>query len=118
MVVPGWLWEMVRDLADGPLCPGNDRPYAVYETVRRQIQGAAKRAGISVGFRPHSLRHAFASVLLSRGVPITDVARWMGHKDIRETYLTYSHFMPEAEDRGVAVLDAEYAEWSRTLCRS
>jgi hypothetical protein len=58
------------------------------------------------------------SALLSRGVPITDVARWMGHKDIRETYMTYSHFMPEAEDRGVAVLDAEYAEWSRTLCRN
>jgi hypothetical protein len=36
----------------------------------------------------------------------------MGHRDIRETYNTYSHFMPEAEDRGVAVLDAEYAEWS------
>ena len=51
-------------------------------------------------------------MLLSRGVPITDVARWMGHKDIRETYMTYSHFMPEAEDRGVVVLDAEYAEWS------
>jgi hypothetical protein len=36
----------------------------------------------------------------------------MGHRDIRETFNTYSHFMPEAEDRGVAVLDAEYAEWS------
>jgi integrase len=111
-VVPGWLWQMVRDLPGGPLCPGNDRPYALYETVRRRIQGAAKGAGIPAGFRPHSLRHAFASALLSRGVPITDVARWMGHKDIRETYMTYSHFMPEAEDRGVAVLDAEYAEWS------
>jgi integrase len=112
VVVPGWLWQMVRDLPGGPLCPGNDRPYALYETVRRRIQGAAKGAGIPAGFRPHSLRHAFASALLSRGVPITDVARWMGHKDIRETYMTYSHFMPEAEDRGVAVLDAEYAEWS------
>jgi integrase len=112
VVVPGWLWEMVSDLPGGPLCPGNDRPYAMYETVRRQIQGAARSAGIPAGFRPHSLRHAFASALLSRGVPITDVARWMGHKDIRETYVTYSHFMPEAEDRGVAVLEAEYAEWS------
>jgi NAD(P)-dependent dehydrogenase (short-subunit alcohol dehydrogenase family) len=51
-------------------------------------------------------------------VPITDVAGCMGHKDIRETFNTYSHFMPEAEDRGVAVLDAEYAEWSRTLFRN
>ena len=103
---------MVKDLPEGPLCPGNDRLYAVYATILGQFHGAAKSAGIPVGFRPHSLRHAFASALLSRGVPITDVARWMGHRDIRETYNTYSHFMPEAEDRGVAVLDAEYAEWS------
>jgi integrase len=114
VVVPGWLWTMVKDLPEGPLCPGNDRIYAMYNTVWSQFQTAAKRAGIPAGFRPHSLRHAFASTLLSRGVPITDVARWMGHKDIRETYNTYSHFMPEAEDRGVAVLDAEYAEWSTT----
>ena len=112
VVVPAWLWEMVKDLPGGPLCPGNDRLYATYKTVLWQFQSAAKRAGIPAGFRPHSLRHAFASALLSRGVPITDVARWMGHKDIRETYNTYSHFMPEAEDRGLAVLDAEYAEWS------
>jgi integrase len=111
VVVPGWLWEIVKDLPEGPLCPGNYRFYPLYETVRQQFHGAAKNAGIPAGFRPHSLRHAFASTLLSRGVPITDVARWMGHKDIRETFNTYSHFMPEAEDRGVAVLDAEYAEW-------
>jgi integrase len=111
-ILPTWLWEMIKDLPEGPLCSGNDRPYAVYETVRVGFQNAAKRAGIPAGFRPHSLRHAFASTLLSRGVPITDVARWMGHKDIRETYITYSHFMPEAEGRGLAVLDAEYAEWS------
>jgi integrase len=103
---------MVKDLPEGPLCPGNYRFYRRYETVRQQFHGAAKNAGIPAGFRPHSLRHAFASTLLSRAVPITDVARWTGHKDIRETFNTYSHFMPEAEDRGVAVLDSEYAEWS------
>ena len=45
-------------------------------------------------------------------MPITDVARWLGHKVIRETYATYSHFMPEAEDRALSVLADEYAEWS------
>jgi integrase len=104
VVVPGWLSEKDKDLPEGLLCPGNDRIYAVYETIRQQFQPVARRAGIPAGFRPHSLRHAFASALLSRGVPITDVARWIGHKDIRETYNTYSHFMPEAEDRGLPFL--------------
>jgi len=55
---------------------------------------------------------AFASALLSRGVPITYVDCWMGHEDIRETFARYTHFVAEAEGQGIAVLDAEYAEWS------
>jgi integrase len=111
--VPGWLWEMVKDLPDGPLCPGTKGcTYATYGSVLGKFQRASARAGIPRGFRPHSLRHAFASTLLSRGVPITDVARWLGHKDINVTYAIYSHFMPEAEDRAQEVLNAEYAEWS------
>jgi integrase len=111
--VPDWLWERVKDFPEGPLMPGSgDRTYQLYSTVLARFQGAAKEAEIPKGFRPHSLRHAFASALLSRGVPITDVARWMGHKDIRETYNTYMHFMPDAEDRALSVLNAEYAEWT------
>ena len=110
--VPGWLWDLVKDLPDGPLCPGNGRTYAVYASVHGTHQRAAMRAGIPAGFTPHSLRHAFASALLARGVPITDVARWLGHRDINITYAIYSHFMPDAEDRAIGVLDAEYSEWS------
>ncbi len=110
--VPSWLWEKIKDLADGPLCPGIGPPDAIYETVKQEFQAAAKRAKIPAGFRPHSLRHAFASVLLARGIPITDVAQWLGHKDINETYRTYGHLVPNAADRAVAALDAEYAEWS------
>ena len=54
------------------------------------------------------------SALLARGVPITDVAQWVGHKDINVTYAIYGHLVPNAADRAVSVLDAEYAEWSAT----
>ena len=70
--VPGWLWEKVKDLPDGPLIPGNnDRPYQLYNTVWAAFKNAAKDAGIAPGFRPHSLRHVFAQqgALLSRGCP-------------------------------------------------
>jgi hypothetical protein len=46
VVVPAWLWEMVKELPEGPLCSGNERLYAAYKTVLPQFQGAAKRAGI------------------------------------------------------------------------
>jgi integrase len=58
--------------------PGNgDRRYQLYGTVYDRFMNAAKAAEIPAGFTPHSLRHAFASAMLSKGVPITDVAQWL-----------------------------------------
>lgn len=111
--VPSWLWVKVKDLPGGPLCPGKDGcPYLVYRSVLYVVQKNAPLLKIPAGFRPHSLRHAFASVMLARGIPITDVAKWLGHRDINETYRTYGHLVPNAADRAVAALDAEYTEWS------
>ena len=112
--VPTWLWEMVRDLPDGPLMPGNgDRKYQLYGTVYERFTSAAKIAGVPEGFTLHSLRHAFASAMLGKGVPITDVAHWLGHRDVRVTYRIYGHLVPSAAARAIAVLDEEYAEWSK-----
>jgi integrase len=110
--VPAWLWAKVKDLPGGPLSPGNGRLYQVYETVRQRLMTHAGKAGIPAGFRAHSLRHAYASVMLARGIPITDVAQWLGHRDINETFRTYGHLVPDAAGRAVEALDAEYAEWS------
>jgi len=111
--VPTWLWDIVKDLPDGPLMPGNgDRKYQLYGTVYDRFMNAAKAAGIPAGFTPHSLRHAFASAMLSKGVPITDVAHWLGHRDVRVTYRIYGHLVPSAAARAIAVLDEEYTEWS------
>jgi integrase len=63
--VPSWLWDMVKDLADGPLSPGHgSRLFEPYVTVRRRFARAADTAGIPDGFTAHSLRHAYASALL------------------------------------------------------
>lgn len=111
--VPTWLRDMVKGLPDGPLMPGNgDRRYQCYGTVYERFTGAAQAAEIPAGFTPHSLRHAFASAMLARGVPITDLAHWLGHRDVRVTYRIYGHLVPSAAARAIAVLDEEYAEWS------
>lgn len=112
--VPTWLWEMVRDLPDGPLMPGTGpRRYASYTKVHPRFMTAAARAGIPGSFTPHSLRHCFASTLLASGVPITDVAAWLGHVSINTTYAIYGHLVPSAAGRAVAALDGEFAAWSR-----
>lgn len=44
----------------------------------------------------HSLRHTHASFLIAEGVPITTVAKKLGHNNSYTTMLTYAH---EVEDR-------------------
>jgi Phage integrase family len=112
--VPLWLRAMVADLPDGPLCPGRDgRLYRPYRTALAAFTRSAQAAGISQDFTPHSLRHAYASALLARLVPISDLAAWLGHRSINVTYQIYGHLVPDAAGRAVAALDSEFAEWAR-----
>ena len=111
--VPSWLWEIVQDMPDGPLIPGNGRLYQRYGTIQFRFMHAAEVAGIPDGFTPHSLRHAFASAMLARGVQITELAHFLGHRDINVTHQVYGHLLPSAAKRAVAALDAEFAEWSK-----
>ena len=110
--VPSWLWQMVRDMADGPLVPGNGKLFQRYGTTYFRFMRAAEVAGIAEGFTPHSLRHAFASAMLARGVQITELAHFLGHRDINVTHQVYGHLLPSAAKRAVAALDAEFAEWT------
>jgi integrase len=60
------------------------------------------------GFTPHGLRHVFASVSLQAGVPITDVSKWLGHRDINVTFGTHGPLVPSAWDKAREALDTEY----------
>jgi integrase len=97
--IPSWLWEMVRDIPDGPLIPGNGKLFQRYGTVYFRFMHAAEAAGIPDGFTPHSLRHAFASAMLARGVQITELAHFLGHRDINVTHQVYGHLLPSAAGR-------------------
>ena len=113
--VPSWLWQMVKDMPDGVLMPGRDgKPYQRYKAVYSRFMRAASAAGIPDGFTPHSLRHAYASAMLARGVQITELAHFLGHKDINTTHAVYGHLLPSAAKRAVSALNAEFAEWSKS----
>jgi integrase len=108
--VPSYLWAMVKNLADGYLFMRNGR-FVTYSSYLETFKRHAAKADIPEGFTPHSLRHAFVSALLTRGVAITDVAKWVGHRDISITFATYGHLVPSAAAKAVNVLDAEYRDW-------
>ncbi|MFE3121086.1 tyrosine-type recombinase/integrase [Streptomyces niveus] len=48
---------------------------------------------------PKSLRHYFASVAIAAGVPMAELAVWMGHASSKTTETVYVHLLPGAEER-------------------
>ncbi|WNV04197.1 tyrosine-type recombinase/integrase [Candidatus Methylospira mobilis] len=60
----------------------------------RPMQEASDRAIIVPAVSFHILRHAYASLLVSTGVPLQVVADALGHADIRMTQRHYGHLQP------------------------
>ncbi|MFJ4513755.1 tyrosine-type recombinase/integrase [Streptomyces sp. NPDC088816] len=73
---------------------------------RRRVQKLFKDLPAKDGVGMYGFRHYFASNALGNGIPITDVAEWMGHKSIEETYRTYRHLMPGSITKAARILDA------------
>lgn len=58
--------------------------------VRDTFAEVCKRAGVS-RIRIHDLRHLHASLLLAEGVPVTEVAKRLGHASAQVTMSIYAH---------------------------
>ena len=87
--------------------------------LRRSVWGQAYKAAASaagVDSSTHDLRHHCASVLISSGVSIKSVQRFLGHKNASETLDTYGHLMPGDDDRLRAAIDVALRGDVRGVC--
>lgn len=66
------------------------------------IKNAAKLAGIKKNVHPHTLRHSFASYLVSINVNLKKIQEWLGHKSSKTTEI-YCHITHEANPIRIAI---------------
>ncbi|WP_088347743.1 MULTISPECIES: site-specific integrase [Rhodomicrobium] len=80
----GGVSEFVIEWAGGPV--GN---------VKRGVSTAFVKSRLKVkGDGAHVLRHTAAVLMAEDGVPIPEIAQYLGHSDLRTTYRTYARFSP------------------------
>lgn len=58
--------------------------------VQRICQKTARKAGLSKGVSPHTLRHSFATHHLEAGTDLKTIQVWLGHRNLRTTSI-YLH---------------------------
>jgi site-specific recombinase XerD len=68
------------------------------DNVGRALRLAALAAGVSKPVTPHSLRHAYATHLLERGVSLRLIQQFLGHRHI-ETTTIYTHLTDSSMGR-------------------
>ncbi|MGW4026816.1 tyrosine-type recombinase/integrase [Streptomyces sp. NPDC005009] len=83
------------------------KPFPHYY-LNNQWQRIKKADGVDIpeGMALYSFRHFFASNCLTHNIPITDVAEWMGHKNIDVTFKVYRHLMPGTISTAATTLTA------------
>ena len=59
-------------------------------TVRKAMQKAVRRSGVTKKVGLHTLRHSFATHLLESGQDIRTIQELLGHKDVSTTMI-YTH---------------------------
>lgn len=75
------------------------------DRLTKRFSAASERAGLPrVGL--HGCRHFAATQMLRRGVPVSTVARVLGHEDPAITWSTYSHAVPDDDSLAAAATES------------
>jgi integrase len=82
----------------GLVFPGPDGGPWCGNQVRRGYYELLEKAQLP-RIRFHDLRHSSSSLLLSAGIPLIVVSRWLGHRDATVTAQVYGHLLPGDLDR-------------------
>ena len=79
-------------------------PYHPGNITRRAHNKITEKSGLR-RIRIHDFRHTYATLRLSKGDPIQNVSKALGHSSIRITIDTYMMYIPESDQDAVDELD-------------
>src|SRR5262249_5587106 len=77
--------------------------FGIKDNFKKAFMSARKAAGL-LDIRFHDLRHCYASRLVGRGVPLTEVQRVIGHTQLATTF-RYTNSDLETARKVASVLD-------------
>jgi integrase len=72
-------------------------------SVKKAFALASERVGFPV--TPYTLRHSAAVWMAESGVPMEEIAAYMGHSDARTTFRHYARFSPDYLRKAATALD-------------
>ena len=115
--VPGWVMEALRaewrrrwgetgEDAEATFLDTVEGEKTTLQAVLRAITAGLRRLGLREAadgrsVTPYTLRHVYANRLLVLGVPLLEIARSLGHTDVRITTHNYLHVFDWLQKRGL-----------------
>ena len=73
-------------------------------SIKKAMKGAGERAGLP-WVTAHVFRHSAATWMAEEGVPMAEIAQFLGHADSRLTERIYARFSPKFLGKAAAALD-------------
>ena len=101
------LLPYLRGLRPGHVIQYKGRPLG---TIRSAFRQARDRAGLSKDVSPYTLRHTVATEMRKRGVPVWEVAGFLGHSSGYKTTERYAKFGPDHLSQAVQAIDSYFAD--------
>ena len=86
------LRRLRKESGTGLVFQGDNGRYLSYKRIQLALHRIAPKP-----ISPHVLRHTYATLRIAKGDNIVDVSKQLGHKNIKITLDTYTHWVPMEE---------------------
>lgn len=87
------------------VCITSNKTLFTKRNIERVLSNMLEALNIEENYTPHSLRHGYGSILLSKGLDIKIVSELLGHKDVTTTYNIYIKIYNKDKAKAADIFD-------------